>query len=296
MTTCVAAACDDGKAIVLVADKMVGLGYVESEPDISKIQPLHKSWRVMIAGNGIEPAFDVIHAAREKLACIPSPSLCAVMSELAQAYQAKRLSDAEALFLAPIGWSLERFRREGKELLSELEVSRILQAMREHEYELELLVGGFDETAVARIFSVSSHNRGIPQRHDLGFEAVGSGSTNARFIMTYRKYNPTIKVREALYYALEGKYYGELASGVGTRTDAMILRPDASPIMLDEEATLDVIFDEICSELDPREFKDKHLKILNRIPEMSGFPLLKLKAERDPKKKREKNTQEWWKG
>jgi hypothetical protein len=31
MTTCVASICDEGNAIVLVADKMIGMGYVESE-------------------------------------------------------------------------------------------------------------------------------------------------------------------------------------------------------------------------------------------------------------------------
>jgi hypothetical protein len=84
------AACDEGKTIALIADKMVGLGYVESEPDISKIQVLHKDWRVMFAGNDIAPAFDIIHAAREKLAPTPAPTLATVMTEVAAAYRAKR--------------------------------------------------------------------------------------------------------------------------------------------------------------------------------------------------------------
>jgi hypothetical protein len=70
--------------------------------------------------------------------------------------------------------------------------------MRDYEYDLELLIAGFDENNNARIFSLSSIDRGIPQRHDLGFEAIGSGSTNARFIMTYRRFSSSLKVREAV--------------------------------------------------------------------------------------------------
>ncbi len=47
MTCCVAALCDDRMAIVMAADKMVGMAGMESEPDISKIFRLHKNWFVL---------------------------------------------------------------------------------------------------------------------------------------------------------------------------------------------------------------------------------------------------------
>ncbi|MGD0840746.1 MAG: hypothetical protein ABSA32_06270 [Candidatus Acidiferrales bacterium] len=41
MTVCVAVLCDEGRAIVLASDKMVGKGYIEAEPDIAKLQMIH---------------------------------------------------------------------------------------------------------------------------------------------------------------------------------------------------------------------------------------------------------------
>jgi hypothetical protein len=64
MTVCVATICDNGKSIILVADKMIGIGFIESEPDINKLLQLHKDWWVLFAGNDISPVFDVIAYAR----------------------------------------------------------------------------------------------------------------------------------------------------------------------------------------------------------------------------------------
>ena len=44
MTVCGAAICDNGKALVLVADKRIGIGFIESERDINKLIELHKGW------------------------------------------------------------------------------------------------------------------------------------------------------------------------------------------------------------------------------------------------------------
>src|SRR2546425_11768440 len=60
MTVCVGAICENGKALVLAADKMIGMGFVEGEPDISKLRKLHKDWWVLFAGDDITPVFDII--------------------------------------------------------------------------------------------------------------------------------------------------------------------------------------------------------------------------------------------
>jgi hypothetical protein len=65
MTCCVASICDEGKSIVLVSDKMIGTGMIESEPEISKVLWLHKNWRVMLAGDDIAPAFPIVDTAKQ---------------------------------------------------------------------------------------------------------------------------------------------------------------------------------------------------------------------------------------
>jgi hypothetical protein len=60
MTTCVAAITDDGEALLLIADKMIGVGWVESELEITKMRELHKDWWVLFAGDDITPVFDIV--------------------------------------------------------------------------------------------------------------------------------------------------------------------------------------------------------------------------------------------
>jgi 20S proteasome alpha/beta subunit len=81
--------------------------------------------------------------------------------------------------------------------------------VREYELELELLIAGFDRNDMAQIFSLESRiDRGEPKRHDLGFYAIGSGSSNAEYILKFRELSPKTHVREALYYSVEAKFYG----------------------------------------------------------------------------------------
>jgi len=293
MTTCVGVVCDEGKTIILAADKMIGFGYIESEPDISKIRYLHKNWRVLIAGNGLEPAFTIIDIARSTLAPIPAPTLDVAMDALETAYQDKRTHDAEATFLKPIGWDQEQFRTRGVELLGDVAATQIRDSLDRFEYELDFLVAGFDDQNIGCLFSVRSHNRGIATRHDLGFYAIGCGEINARFIMAHRKVAPKMILREALFYALEGKYYGELASGVGVRTDMVIMRAGKDDLPIHED-NLEILFDKICGQVDPRELTDRHVRLLNTIPELGDIATMPLPSARKKKQRVEQKEREKW--
>jgi len=44
-------------------------------------------------------------------------------------------------------------------------------------------------------------------------------------MLYYRGLSPRTRVREAVYYSLEAKYFAEQASGVGASTDLFIARP-----------------------------------------------------------------------
>jgi hypothetical protein len=91
------------------------------------------------------------------------------------------------------------------------------------------------------------------------------------------------KVREAVYYALEAKYFGEQASGVGESTDLFIARPGEKLVQLDDDKTIEEKLIPICYVLSPKVLRPRDRKALNEIPELKSFP----KVE-EPKKKRKK--------
>ncbi len=229
MTVCLATLCDLGRAIVLVADKMVGKVYIEAEMEITKLQLIHPLWFMMLSGDDISPLFDLADRARDELIPTKDAPLETVMEVMQRNYELVRMKRAEATYLKPIGWTIQRFNQEGHALMPNYEV--IQSRLAEYELGLEVLVAGFDKKLAppGKIFTMSSANKGIPIRCDIpAFAAIGSGATVAEYMMFYRDVSQKLPVRAAVYYALEAKYFGEQASGVSVATDMFLLQFDGT--------------------------------------------------------------------
>src|ERR1700683_2841875 len=113
VTVCVAALCEDSKTIVMVADKMIGFGYAESEPDIDKMRSLHKDWWILFAADDVSPVFEIIDFAKTHIGSKGKnpgdpASLRDVMEAVEVGFERKRVGDAANLYL-PTGWSLKDF-------------------------------------------------------------------------------------------------------------------------------------------------------------------------------------------
>ncbi len=286
MTTCVAAITDEGKALILVADKMVGVGWVESELDITKMREIHKDWWMLFAGNDITPVFDIVDYTRANLPAEGSATIKQVEDAVKTAVAQKRMENAEALHLTPIGWDITRFNSEGASLLTNF--MELQAKINDYSTGLQLLVAGFDGDK-AHIFTLQDfgESKGIPHRYDIpGFAAVGSGATGADYIMYFRHLDSTTPVRVAVYYALEAKYFGEQAGSVSTSTDLFIARPGKKLLQFDDDETIEEKLMPICMALEPRKLRTRDLEALNGLKELSGFP----KIPEEKRKKRKKGV------
>jgi 20S proteasome alpha/beta subunit len=274
MTTCVAVLCDDATKIVLAADKRFSMGYVESDPETSKILAFHKRWHVMIAGNDIPPALDIIDAASESLAKDAVPSLRKVMEAFGKAWQEKRVHDSEARILRPIGMTLTEFKKDGRSILGDLDADKIRERIGAFEYNLFLLVAGFDEDNKAHLFRVcGGDDKGVPERVDLpGYDVVGIGNTNGLFFLNYRDVGPKTPLREALYCAYEAKYHGEWASSVGWKTDLLVLTPTGA-VELGRKTVEEILYKKLARPLSPGAITKEQVDLLNSVPELESFPL-----------------------
>lgn len=268
MTVCIAALCDNRKSLVLAADKMVGMRFVEAELNIQKRLALHKDWWVMVAGEEINPVFDIVDYARQNLSGQEEVGVDSVMRHVTGSYQRKRLEIGEALHLSPRGWTIDRFHSEGRALYDEAMIREIDYDIRDSELKLTLLVAGFDAQGQGHIFSV--RDPGIAIRHDVpGFHAIGSGAFGAISSMFYRALNIKMPVRHTLYYTFEAKIAGERASGVGFETDMYILRQGlkAKKISKETEKRLEGLW----KQLRPRDFSRRNRQVLSRLPEIRAI-------------------------
>jgi 20S proteasome alpha/beta subunit len=288
MTTCVAAIADEGKALILAADKMVGVGWVESELEITKMREIHSHWWMMFAGDDITPVFDIVDYTKARLPSEGRPTVKEVEDAVKAAVAQKRMENAESLYLTTIGWDITRFNTEGPSLLSNY--MELQAKIGDYNTGLQLLVAGFDNSK-GHIFTLEdgSSSKGIPHRYDIpGFAAIGSGATGADYFMYYRHLGPSLPVREALYYVLEAKFAGEQAGSVSASTDLFIARPGKKLLQLDDDETIEEKLMPICMALEPRDLRPRDFKTLNSLKELRGFD----KLPEEKRKKRKKGVLE----
>jgi hypothetical protein len=94
--------------------------------------------------------------------------------------------------------------------------------------------------------------------------------------------------REAVLYALEAKYWGEEAPGVGEDTDIRIIRGGHDDIVIGDDRIEEKLIP-ICHALRPRQLRayKKHLKTLNELDELKEFEPITLKKNRSQKSQNE---------
>lgn len=277
MTCCVAALADNRKAIILVSDRKIGSLSIESEPDIEKVIRLHRDWWLMLSGDDISPVFDIADMTIRLLKTRRSVSYETIKAAIVQAYQEKENAEAESLYLRPLGLSLESFNQNGIKYFSDVERRELRRKLSEHELSIELLIAGF-EGQRGVIFTMpggEQHTR-VTRQDNPGFAAIGSGGEGAEYMMMYRDVGYKMPTRLALYYAMEGKYFGELATGVGEDTDVHILQPGGEDTQLDSDTGHEVFFNEhkLCWQLAPNIFGAKHAKVINSLPRLRKFKKL----------------------
>src|SRR5260370_18590023 len=183
----------------------MGKGYIEEDLQITKFQMIHPHWWMVLSGDDISPLFELADLARAELAGTAG-AVERVMEVRQRNCEVIRMRRAEAEHLKPLGWTIDRFNREGSGSLPNYEV--IQSRVREYELAVEILVAGFDGKLVppGKIFTMSSVNRGIPIRHDIpGFAAIGSGAAGAEYMLFFKDVSQNLTVQAASYYA-----YGDI--------------------------------------------------------------------------------------
>jgi hypothetical protein len=261
---------------------MIGTSMIESEPPINKVLWLHKNWRVMLAGDDIAPASPIMETAKQSLSRIKAPTLTQVRAAMYESYCGERTSQSEALYLSPRGWTLKDFNSVKASILPESLREEIGTKISSIKVEVSLLVAGFDNKGKGHIFSVDDYeDRGKPRSQDLpGYHAIGSGANAASYMMAFREVSAKLPLRLVLYYAVEAKYFGEKAGGVGTRTDVLIMRSGLRPFRVSERTLEDALF-KLCYQLEPRFVRKQHVEVLNKLkgPTLSTVPRLDINKQ-----------------
>jgi hypothetical protein len=264
MTVCIAAICDTGRALIMVADRQFGLGYTSVESKHGKFDNFGPDWYVGFAANNMAYATEVITLGRSRLQKQAERDHYDMIPKIERCYQDVRNAKAEALYLSSWGSSLSDFHAHGKERIPLGTYAGVYSKLTTFDLSVELLVAGFGDAA--RIFRI--RNPGVSsEQTGLGFWAIGSGSAAALSSLFSREYNFSMSIEEALMYAYEAKVDAEYATDVGRDTDIFIINRGATPLRIDED-TQKKTLEPIRKQIEPRKLRDEHKTKMGKINEV----------------------------
>ena len=144
MTIAIAAICDKGHALVVAADREIGIGISSTDLPDGKWHHLFGNWSIAISGN-VTNATDVLAAARRLQPELQSLSVQEVRYALERAYREMRLACAEGRYLAGRGLTLKDFRDSGTTKLPATTFANIDAQISLFDFNTDLIVAGFGE-------------------------------------------------------------------------------------------------------------------------------------------------------
>jgi hypothetical protein len=268
MTCCIAVITQNGE-VVLVSDKMIGSSTIEGEPmGLLKVEQVHADWWALFSGT-VSLAGDLFTRLK---AALPQGPLDVLNADayLSTVMYEKWQADTERRFLRPEGYDTSTFRDEAPQKMPAATYDKVRDARLRYYVDAGVILAGFDGKGTPHIlscygFDTTDHEAYVPANHDMaGYYAIGSGAGGALWMMSYKDVGPLMSLTDAAYYAVEGKYYGELGQGVGELTDLIIIRPKKKAWLINTRE-VEKRYVPICEKLRPRKLKKKHRKQLYKV-------------------------------
>jgi 20S proteasome alpha/beta subunit len=228
VTVCIAAVCDDGKKIVVAADRMFTASAVglEFETEEQKIESLGQSCVMMFSGNSAYGT-EVLNETRTRLGGNQSPAIADVVPHAEWAYKTVRARKAESqIVAASLGQDFAAFVQRGGTLPQYLQTQatmfqQIVTLVNQFNIGLDAIVAGVDTTG-ARIAQIT-HPGLVAWMDKLGYSAIGSGAVQALTCLYLGAQTRHRNIFETLYGVYEAKRASERAPGVGKETNLAII-------------------------------------------------------------------------
>ncbi|HKX11257.1 MAG TPA: hypothetical protein VJN67_23860 [Stellaceae bacterium] len=224
MTVCVSAICTWAAAtetaaqqlmIVGCSDRLLTVGDIEFEPFQSKIYYFSKSVVALVAGDA-QAQISICEATRAHFTPSDAPSVEAVANFYAEEFARYRRTQAEYVFLQPLGLDQQSFISRQHELTASL-AHDLANSLLERRLDVETIISGVDSTGY-HIFTIL--DPGIVRCSDaIGFAAIGIGQRHAESTFMFQRYARHWSWPRALLLTYAAKKRAEVAPGIGANTD-----------------------------------------------------------------------------
>jgi len=225
MTVCIGALCSNlegepSEAVVVASDRMVTLGgHTEFEHDVPKITPIARTILALVSGDALRGS----RLVRDLASSVPAgPMTVEDVAKMAVSrYVEHRRRQIESEIFTPRGITMAEFYHGLQTGLVAGLVSHIDGQVVSYNYDVDLLIGGVDETG-GHLYRV--HNPGeLMDFATIAFTAIGSGALHALQMFIGLDHTAERSLRESVFSVYAAKRRAEVAPGVGKHTDLAII-------------------------------------------------------------------------
>jgi hypothetical protein len=206
--------------VLCIADRMVTVGNVEFEQAESKIDRLNWGNAVCLIAGDVDLAYQLKMETQRQL-----QNETASVEEIAQLfacnYALLRRRRAEAMYLTPIGLTVESFVAQQRLLDSEV-AARLTTDLQEESLGVSAIIAGVDSTG-AHIYRIQDPGGQAECCDRCGFLGIGSGGAQFETQFMLASYDRRWQPLEALLLMFSAKRRAEVSPGVGKATDLVFM-------------------------------------------------------------------------
>lgn len=227
VTVGIGAICENGKAAVVAADKMVTFGApmnLQTEPAaLRKIIELTDTVLLVFSG-GTADGEAIVAGARPQIASNPKQPVSQIAEAIKDSFSKHKQRRAEETILKPwLGVDFKEFQSLVAQSASSQVLQQVLGLLMQHNLNTDVLVAGLDDSG-AHVFAITHPGQLLPLG-TMGFGTIGSGGIHAAVRMSLAQHTSTASLVDTVYNVYEAKRAAEAAPGVGqTYTDLVVIQ------------------------------------------------------------------------
>ncbi len=223
LTICIAALCDEGKSIIVAADRMVSAPFLTIEFDHpnAKIDVIGQRCVALSAGD-VLAVTDVLSESSGISGQLQNPAVGLITDEIKQRFVQVRHRLLNERLFQPRGLSFDDYYKRGLIQSMPSDLAMMLDnQVQAFQLGASLIVAGVDSSG-GHIHSIE--DPGTSQCFDrLGYHAIGSGHRHAILSLVTLQHNTLVDVPRAIFNVYCAKRQAEIAPGVGLGTDMLVI-------------------------------------------------------------------------
>ena len=233
MTVCIAARCGD--FIVCASDRMLTNDDVQFEPNRQKIYSLTPTIVVMTAGDTSFMTMVLANLIRliqgfQDANGGASPNVGDVVLSYVDCFSELRGQFAEDALLLPLGLTRQTFLEQQSTMNDEVVRKLTAGILDFYILPVEVIVAGRDPDGQTSIYTIKGIN--VQNLSTIGFAAVGIGARHAESQLMLSRYAWDSSLSDGLLHTYFAKKRAEIAPGVGTETDLVVIQPATAPSVM----------------------------------------------------------------